>query len=77
MVNKTDTITVTVDSEIAAIYGSASESECRKLDVLLSSHLGNLMGPRRPLVETMRELSRKAQENGLTPEILHSVLDDE
>ena len=73
----TITITVTVDSEVAEKYRSASKSERLKLDWLLSLHLRNLMGPRRPLEETMQELSRQAQERGLTPEILQSILDDE
>ena len=77
MADTTETITVTVDSEVAEKYRSASKSERLKLDWLLSLHLRNLMGPRRPLEETMRELSREAQENGLTPEILQSILDDE
>ena len=77
MADTTETITVTVDSEVAEKYRSASKSERLKLDWLLSLHLRNLMGPRRPLEETMQELSRQAQENGLTPEILQSILDDE
>ena len=67
-------ITVTVDSEVAEKYRSASKSERLKLDWLVSMHLRNLMGPRRPLEDTMRELSRQAQERGLTPEILQSIL---
>ena len=77
MTDTTETITVTVDSEVAEKYRSASESERLKLDWLLSLHLRDLMGPRRPLEETMQELSRQAQERGLTPEILQSILDDE
>ena len=72
----TERITVTVDSEVAEKYRSASKSERLKLDWLVSLHLRNLMGPRRPLEETMRELSREAQERGLTPEILQSILDE-
>ncbi len=77
MVDTTETIMVTVDSEVAEKYRSASKSERLKLDWLVSLHLRNLMGPRRPLEETMRELSQRAQERGLTPEILQSILDDE
>ena len=77
MVDTTETIMVTVDSEVAEKYRSASKSERLKLDWLVSLHLRNLMGPRRPLEETMRELSQQAQERGLTPEILQSILDDE
>lgn len=77
MADTTETITVSVDSEVAEKYRSASKSERLKLGWLLSLHLRDLMGPRRPLEETMREISRKAQERGLTPEILQSILDDE
>ena len=72
-------ITVTVDSEVAEKYRSASKSERLKLDWLVSIHLRNLMGPRKTLAEleeSMREMSRKAQERGLTPEILQSILDE-
>ena len=76
MADTTETITVTVDSEVAEKYRSASKPERLKLDWLLNLHLRNLMGPRRPLEETMRELSRQAQMNGLTPEVLQSILDE-
>ena len=55
-----DRITVTVDSEIAEKYRSASKSERLKLDWLVNLHLRNLMGPRRPLEEIMQELSQEA-----------------
>ena len=72
----TDAITVTVDSDIAERYHSASEPERRKLDLLVNSYLRDMMTRRKSLEETTAELSRKAQERGLTPEILQSVLDD-
>ncbi len=75
-----DTIVVTVDSDVAEKYRSASKSERLKLDWLVNLHLRNLMGPRKSLEEleaSMNEMSRKAQERGLTPEILQSILDDE
>ena len=73
-------ITVTVDSEIAEKYRSASKSERLKLDWLVNLRLRELMAKRKSLEEleeSMREMSRKAQERGLTPEILQSILDDE
>ena len=76
----TERITVTVDSEVAEKYRSVSKSERLKLDWLVSLHLRNLMGPKKSLEEleaSMREMSRKAQERGLTPEILQSILDNE
>ena len=76
MVDNTDTITVTVDAEVAKKYRSASQMDRRRMDFLISSHLRRIMAPRRPLEETMRELSQEAQERGLTPEILQSILDE-
>jgi hypothetical protein len=76
MIDQTDTITVTVDSEVAEKYRSASDMDRRRMDLLVNLHLRDLMGPRRPLEETMQELSREAQERGLTPEILQSILDE-
>jgi hypothetical protein len=76
MIDQTDTITVTVDSEVAEKYRSASDMDRRRMDLLVNLHLRDLMGPRRPLEEIMQELSREAQERGLTPEILQSILDE-
>lgn len=75
-----DSITVTVDSEIAEKYRSASESDRLKIDWLVNLRLREVMAKRKRLAElevSMREMSRKAQERGLTPEILQSILDDE
>ena len=75
-----DCITVTVDSEIAKKYHSASESERLKMDWLINLRLREVMAKRKrldDLEESMREMSRRAQERGLTPEILQSILDDE
>ena len=44
------------------------------LDLLLSLHLHDALHPSGSLQDLMRELSRKAQERGLTPEILESIL---
>lgn len=76
MVDKTETITVAVDSEVAEKYRSASDMDRRRMDLLINSYLLRMMGPRRSLQEVMDELSRKAQERGLTPEILQSILDE-
>ena len=80
MADTTETITVTVDSEVAEKYRSASESERLKLDWLVNLRLREAMAKRKRLEDlekSMREMSRKAQERGLTPEILQSILDDE
>ena len=70
-------ITISVDADLAEIYRSASESERRKLDLLLNLRLRNAMETKRPLLELMDEISHKAQQRGMTPEILQSILDEE
>ena len=72
-------ITISVDADLAEIYRSASESERRKLDLLINIRLRNILESKssRPLQEIMDDISRKAQKRGLTPEILQSILDEE
>ncbi len=109
-----DRITVTVDSDVAEYYRSASDVEHGKVEFLVNSFLRDMMalakrrqeaaarGPcwesdlerrkaeiianlgldkvpetGKSLRETMSEMSRKAQERGLTWEILQSILNDE
>jgi hypothetical protein len=73
---ETKTITIRVDAEVAQAYESASEEERRKLDVLLNIKLRQVTGNKRPLEEIMDEISDKAQNRGLTPEILDSILNE-
>ena len=70
----TEEITIRVDSEAAHAYRTASEQERRKLDLLLSLRLHETLRPSASLPELMRDISHKAQERGLTPEILESIL---
>ena len=76
-------ITISVDADLAEIYYSASESERRKLDLIINLRLRNVVNQGqgqeqgRPLLEIMDDISRKAQQRGLTPEILKSILDEE
>ncbi len=69
-----DRITVSVDSDVAKAYRSASESERRKLDLLINLRLHEAIKPGKSLREIMSEISRNAQRRGLTPEILQSIL---
>ncbi len=71
---QTEEITIRVDPEAARAYRAASEQERRKLDLLLSLRLHDALRPGGSLKELMRHISRKAQERGLTPEILESIL---
>ena len=69
-------ITIRVSPEAARAYEQAPADERRKLDALLSLKLSEVARRPRPLEQVMGEISRKAQERGLTPEILDELLDD-
>lgn len=70
-----DTITVAVDADVAQAYRTASARDRRKLDVLVNLRLREATSSSKSLREIMEEVSRSAQERGLTPEILRSILD--
>ena len=70
-------ITVSVDSDVAKRYRSASDHERRKLDLLVNLCLRDVTESGQSLSDRMLEISRNAQRRGLTPEILQSVLADE
>ena len=68
-------ITLHVDPEAAKAYESMTEEECNKIEVVLSLNLrGMLMPTGITLRQAMDELGREAEANGLTPEILESIL---
>ncbi len=69
-------ITIQVTAEAAQVYEAASAEKQRKLDALLSLKLSEVSREPRPLEDVMNELSRKAQERGLTPEILDDILNE-
>lgn len=74
----TEPITINVDAEAARIFKSASPEERRKLELKFTLQLlGTGQQQQQSLEELAREVSRKAQERGLTPEILQDILDDE
>lgn len=70
----TEQITINVDPQTAQAYRAVAEQDRRKLDLLLSLRLQDALRTKGSLQELMREVSRKAQERGLTPEILESIL---
>lgn len=74
---ETKTITLRVSAEVADAYESASAEEKRKLEALLSSRLRDAVQHRKrgqSLEEIMDEMSRRAQERGLTHEKLREIL---
>ena len=74
---KTDEITICVDAETAIAYRSASEEDRRKLDALLNLRMSDATRSGGSLEHIMRQISQKAQDRGLTPQILNSILDEQ
>ncbi len=72
------TISINVDEDAARAFAAAPDQQRRKWELLLSLQLQDLIeSPPRPLKELMEEIGREAQTNGLTSEILESILNDE
>lgn len=72
----TETITIQVTPEVAKAFRSASESERRKMELLLNLRLLEVTRTRKSLEQVMREVSRSAKERGLTEETLQDLLAD-
>jgi hypothetical protein len=72
----TDTITIRVDPLIAQCFNAASAEQQRRLELLLNLRLREAFDTAESLETLMRQMSRTAQENGLTPEILEDILSD-
>jgi hypothetical protein len=73
----TAVITIPTDAETARIYAESSAESQRKVRLLLSLWLRNLVVSPRSLQVVMDEISEKAQARGLTPEILETLLHEE
>ena len=74
----TETITLQVESGAARFYNDAPQTDKQKLQALFGSWLKQYAeGDVDSLKRTMDEISRNAQNKGLTPEILESLLADE
>ncbi len=74
---KTQEIKIRVAPEAADVYRSSSEDKKRKLDALLSAWLSRAGKPIRPLKEVRHDASEQARKNGLTPEIMESILNEQ
>jgi hypothetical protein len=70
----TEPITVEVDEAAARVFKNASPEERRTLEALVSLQLLEASTPRQSLRELMDTISRRAQERGLTEEILQEIL---
>lgn len=73
----TEEITIRVDPETARVYRTVPEPERRKLDLLLNLQLREVIRAGDSLEQFMREVSRRAQARGLTPEILQEILNEQ
>ena len=75
---ETTPITIEVDSAAAQIYAAATPEQQREMQEMLSLRLQAITdSPARALRESIDQVSREAQANGLTPEILESILQGE
>ena len=70
-------ITIRVDKDAAEAYRAASDEERRKIDSLLNLKLRTVTRSQVSIKTYMDEISRRAEERGLTPEILESLLNEE
>ena len=71
------TITIPLDADTADFYANAPDEVRKKVQLLLRLWLREFVLSPRSLQTIMDDISRKAQERGLTPEILESLLNDE
>lgn len=74
---QTEPITIYVDPAAARAFNAASDEERRKLEALLSLRLMEVARSKESLSEVMDEISRKAQERGLTSETLQAILSED
>lgn len=69
------TITITLDPQTARAYDSVGPEEKRKIQALLSLWVRELAASEYPSLEqVLDDVSRKAKTQGLTTEILDSIL---
>lgn len=73
----TETITIRVDARAAQAFKAAPEAQRQKFEQLLSLRLFEASQTSESLETLMRRISQNAQHRGLTPEILHDILNDD
>ncbi len=70
------TITLQVDAEVAQAYQETNATDRKKIGMLFSILLQKEL-KKTPLMQVMDDIGYQAEKNGLTPEILESILADE
>jgi hypothetical protein len=69
------TITIPLDPQTAKAYDSANPDQKRKIQALLSLRLRELTSEETPQLDRiLNEVGQKARAQGLTPELLESLL---
>ncbi|WP_414579068.1 hypothetical protein [Anabaena sp. CCY 9402-a] len=71
-----ENITIQVDPEIAKAYREAEPEKQQKIQIFLNIMLQKAVSQKQ-LLDIMEEASQQAIANGMTPEILDSILNDE
>ena len=71
-----ENITIQVEPEIAKAYREAEQEKQQKIQIFLNIMLQKAVS-QKPLLDIMEEASQQAIANGMTPEILESILNDE
>ncbi|HLJ80958.1 MAG TPA: hypothetical protein VKT52_05680 [Ktedonobacterales bacterium] len=70
----TEQIILRVSEEAARAFRQATPEEHLRLETLVSLHLIGKLQPPRTLDGVIAEMSQRAQERGLTPELLEDLL---
>ena len=74
---ETRKITIQVSSDTARVCEVASDERRQKLDALLSLKLSEVGRGKRSLEDVLFDISRRARQRGLTPDVLDSILNGE
>lgn len=76
--NSIEEITIRIDSEAARAFKTAAPELQKKIQLLFSAWLIEITSKNRTSLKLlMDEISEKAQDRGLTPEILETILREE
>lgn len=81
MMNNQTEIRIKVPLDVAETYWNATEEERQKIETKIAFYLQSATVSRKEsldkLYKTMDTIGQKAQERGLTPEILESLLNED
>lgn len=68
-------LTIEVDAEMARAYAQAPPEDQKAMQLLLQMYLRRIVDrPEESLADLMDRVGERAQANGMTPEILESIL---